>query len=153
MVTRCTISRSALAAIRAHAVAAAPREACGLLLGSDTHVDRAIECANLAADPHRHFEVDPATLFSVLRAEREGGARWIGCYHSHPTGDARPSIADAKAAAPDGRLWLIVGPHDVTAWRAGAQGAVNGRFDRLELLAVGESLRQESAPHPREPSP
>jgi proteasome lid subunit RPN8/RPN11 len=124
-----------------------------LLLGEGADIARAMACANVAADPHRRFEIDPAALFAVMRAERGGGTRWIGCYHSHPSGEARPSAADAAAAAPDGKLWVILAGHDVTAWRACEHGAVNGRFDRLELLAVEESVRQEGAPHPREPSP
>ena len=137
MVMQCTISRSLLAAIRAHAAREAPREACGLLFGAPGSITDAVPCANVAVDPLRRFEVDPAAVFAALRAERAGGPAVIGVYHSHPAGDARPSRADASDAAPDGRLWLIVGGNDVMAWRASETGAIKGRFDAVELLAEG----------------
>jgi desampylase len=137
MATRCTISSSTLAAIGAHAAAEHPREACGLLFGRAGQIEDAAPCANVADAPDRRFEIDPAALFAALRADRAGGRRLIGCYHSHPSGAALPSSADAQAAAPDGKLWLIVARHDVTLWRAVADGAAHGRFERVDLLAEG----------------
>lgn len=118
------ISRTALAAIRAHAAREPAQEACGLLLGAAGMVTEARPAANVAPDPARHFEIDPAALFAAIRAERAGGAALIGYYHSHPSGDARPSARDAADAAPDGRLWLIVAGAEITAWRATADGFV-----------------------------
>ena len=123
--------------MRAHAAADAPDEACGLLFGVGDRIDAAQPCVNVADQPRRRFEIDPTALFAALRAERVGGSQLIGFYHSHPSGDARPSRADGQAAAPDGRLWLILGGDDVMAWRAAADGAINGRFDAVELLAEG----------------
>ena len=40
----------------------------------------------------------------------------LGYYHSHPTGDARPSATDQAQAAGDGRVWAIVGACDVSWW-------------------------------------
>lgn len=142
MASRCTISRSALAAIHAHAAADAPREACGLLFGKPSAILRTQPTANVDADPVRRFEIDPGVLLAALRAERAGGPRLIGCYHSHPSGDLTPSLADARSAAPDGRLWLIVAQDRAMLWRAQTNGAVNGRFEAVELLAVGESYGQ-----------
>lgn len=113
------ISRAVLAVIRAESAAAAPREACGLLFGSEARIERATATANVATDPHRHFEIDPAALFSAIRTERAGGERLLGYWHSHPSGDAMPSATDRAMAAPDGRLWLIIADERITAWRAG----------------------------------
>lgn len=124
---RCEISRAALATIRSAAAADLSREACGLLLG-DQGIDTATVAANVAADPSRHFEIDPTALFAAMRAERAGGPKLLGYWHSHPSGDATPSATDAAMAAPDGKLWLIVAEEDVTAWRA-----TPGGFDRVEL--------------------
>lgn len=113
------ISRAALAVIRAESAATAPREACGLLFGTDARIECATVAANVAPDPLRHFEIDPAALFAAIRAERAGGARLVGYWHSHPSGDAVPSATDRAMAAPDGKLWLIFGGDHVTAWTAG----------------------------------
>lgn len=119
---RVRISSEVLAAIRAHAVADPAREVCGLLFGSSDHVTAVQHTPNVADDPSRRFEIDPAALIAALRAEREGGPRLAGYYHSHPNGRAEPSERDRESAAPDGKLWLIVTADAVTGWRAGADG-------------------------------
>lgn len=110
-------------------------EACGLLFGTDG-VERASVAANVASDPARRFEIDPGALIAALRAEREGGERVIGYWHSHPSGDATPSATDAAMAAADGRLWLIVAGGAMTAWRAGESG-LHGRFEPIPLCIAG----------------
>lgn len=125
------ISSTALHRIIAAAHADPAREACGLLFGDDSGIRRAEPCANVAADPTRMFEIDPAALFAALRAERAGGARLIGYWHSHPSGDLRPSPTDAAMAAADGKLWLITAGGDIGVWRA--TGA--GRADRFTAVS------------------
>jgi proteasome lid subunit RPN8/RPN11 len=117
-----TISRSILNGMKKASAAAAPREACGLLLGTGGVVERFVECANLAETPETRFEIDPAALFAALRAERAGGPMLLGYWHSHPSGNAAPSRTDAAMAAPDGKLWVILGGDAVTCWRAGQAG-------------------------------
>ncbi|MFD1611572.1 M67 family metallopeptidase [Sphingomonas tabacisoli] len=131
MVTRIEISRTVLDAIQAHAAADAPREACGLLFGNDSRIDASVPAANVADDPQRHFEVDPAILLQASRAARAGGPTIAGYYHSHPSGCAEPSETDQRMAAPDGRLWLIVAGDTVTAWRNGKNG-----FEAVTLAIV-----------------
>lgn len=125
------ISSCVIELIQSAAADAAPNEACGLLFG-DGAIEAASHTANVANDPTRHFEIDPAALFAALRDQRSGGKRVIGYWHSHPSGDATPSATDAAMAAPDGRLWLIVGGGQITAWRTSKAAAVHGRFDPVE---------------------
>ena len=127
------ISRDILNELVQKCNAAAPREACGLLFGADGAVAGWSMTANVATDPHRHFEIDPAALIAALRAERGGGPRVAGYWHSHPSGDAAPSATDAAMAAPDGKLWLILAGEAITAWRAVEDGAWHGRFAAVEL--------------------
>jgi proteasome lid subunit RPN8/RPN11 len=119
------------------AAAASADEICGLLLGRGEHVERALPCRNLAATPATRFELDPAALFAAHRAARAGGPAVLGHYHSHPSGDARPSPRDAVDAAPDGSLWLIVAGGQVTAWRAVEGGALHGRFAAVTMRDDG----------------
>lgn len=109
------------------------QEACGLLFDEAGVIFAASVEANVAEDPHVHFEIDPAGLFAAVRAERAGGRRVAGYWHSHPSGDTHPSPTDAAMAAPDSKLWLIVAGGSIAGWRAVASGERHGRFDPVEL--------------------
>ena len=128
------ISSCVIELIQRAAAEAAPLEACGILFG-DGAVERASVAANVSDDPERRFEIDPAALIAALKAERGGGERVIGYWHSHPSGNATPSATDAAMAAADGKIWLIVAGEAVTAWCAGANG-LHGRFERVELAST-----------------
>ena len=125
-------SSEALRALIEHADGSVT-EICGLLLGRAGRIETMVATRNVAADPARHFEIDPVALFAALRAGRRGGAAILGHYHSHPSGSADPSAADAAQAAADGRLWLIVGGGTVRLWRAVADGERHGRFDAVRF--------------------
>lgn len=88
----------------AWARAAAPDEACGLLLGrrrgERVEVEHVRLARNVAADAHRAFEVHPEDhLAFSLEVERQG-LDVVGAWHSHPRGPATLSAADLAAAAP-----------------------------------------------------
>ena len=154
MVSEAQISSDLLAAIRIAAAADPARETCGLLTGAADIVTGQVECRNVADDPSRTFEIDPAALIAVHRAARAGGPQLVGCWHSHPSGDPDPSPRDAAAAAPDGWLWLIVGAGGaIRTWRAVRDGARHGRFDRVTLIersACGNAAATPQGPNPRE---
>lgn len=127
------ISSALIGQIQSLAKDHAPEEVCGVLLGENGHVEQIIRSANVAIDPQRHFEIDPAVLISAERAARSAGPAIIGYFHSHPTGDLSPSQTDADCAAADGRIWLIVNGRQAAAWRAVDQGEISGRFDPITL--------------------
>lgn len=133
------ISSAAIARILAAAVASPDREICGLLLGAGDAIEEARACPNVAADPARRFELDPAALLAAHRAARGGGPAIVGHYHSHPSGLAEPSRCDADSAAADGAIWLIVAGGEVRAWRAVESGAVQGRFDPVRWRVADTS--------------
>jgi proteasome lid subunit RPN8/RPN11 len=101
----------------AHVRESPDREVCGLLWGEPGRITNAMPTRNVAADPATTFEVDPQALIAALKAERHGGPRLIGHYHSHPNGDPTPSPRDLAASEP-GRLWLIVGGDKARLWLA-----------------------------------
>jgi proteasome lid subunit RPN8/RPN11 len=103
-----TIARTALEAIRSHALREAPLECCGLLTGSGTHIRAAVAARNALASPSR-FMVHPEDHFAAIRAARSAGESVLGAYHSHPATDARPSATDvAESEGDSSLLWLIV---------------------------------------------
>lgn len=127
------ISRTLLDALIAEAAASPDAECCGLLFGTRGRIIDAVSCRNVAADPARRFEIDPAALIAAHRAARDGGPTIIGHYHSHPGGTARPSVEDAAQSAADGAYWLIIARDQATLWRAVASGREAGRFDPVTL--------------------
>ena len=130
------ISRETLVTILAEAGAAADREVCGLLFGDTDRIDEARAAGNVAVDPLHHFEIDPAALFAAMRAERSGGPRFVGHYHSHPSGSTEPSARDAAATCQPGRLWLIVADGEAALWRERPGGAVQGAFEAMRLIVI-----------------
>jgi desampylase len=125
------LPESLRAQIEKDAREAFPRECCGLIEGvCENGTARAVTlypAHNIAADANR-FEIDPEDHFAALRQARENGRCVIGCYHSHPNGQAVPSSSDLAGAGEENSLWLIAslsnanGPVTVGAfiYRAGA---------------------------------
>lgn len=125
-----TISSAHAAQIVADANANPETEICGLLIGDADQIVAILPTANVAIDPSRHFEVDPSALFVAMRHERNGGGRVIGHYHSHPTGDGKPSETDAAMIRHTGELWLIAASGELSAWRANGENS----FDCVALI-------------------
>lgn len=114
------ISSESIAAIRAHAAETPDVEVCGLLFGTVEAVEAVKRCANVADTPATAFEIDPAALIAAHKAERAGGAKLIGHYHSHPNGVCGPSEADRAEALDAGRFWLIIAGTEIRAWYVSA---------------------------------
>ncbi len=143
---RVEISRMLLERIAAHAASQPGQEVCGLLFGTTARITAVEPCANVAPDPARRFEIDPARLLAAHRAMGGGGPRLIGHYHSHPAGPATPSLRDADAAAADGALWLILAGNGIAAWRAVERGTTEGRFDPVELVVAPGCASPDASP-------
>jgi proteasome lid subunit RPN8/RPN11 len=126
------ISSALLARIVGEA-GASPHEVCGLLFGTSASIEAAEPCRNVAADTATRFEIDPARLLRAHRAARAGGPQLIGCYHSHPGGEATPSREDATCAEANGWLWLIVGGREAQLYRAIEDGVLHGRFSPVAI--------------------
>ncbi|MEM8726503.1 MAG: M67 family metallopeptidase [Pseudomonadota bacterium] len=99
-----------------------PCEACGLLLGRAGRIEIVRPTRNVHATPQTHFEIDPQALIDAHRAEREGGPKVIGYFHSHPTGDPSPSQTDRAMSAGDGKIWAILARGELRLWRDEAGG-------------------------------
>lgn len=98
----------------------------------------AVEWApNVAADPSRNFEIDPAALIAVHKDVRAGGMALLGYFHSHPNGLGEPSASDIAQASPDGLIWLIIAGGAVTAWQPIAIGAHVTAFTPVPLIVEG----------------
>jgi proteasome lid subunit RPN8/RPN11 len=85
-------------------------------------IDAARAADNVADDPLRRFEIDPAALLAAHREARAGGAELLGYYHSHPEGHPVPSAIDCEHASGDERVWAIIAAGEIAFWRDGDSG-------------------------------
>lgn len=94
-------------------------ECCGLVEGSrecgNFRVTALHPARNLAAAPDR-FEIDPRDHLAAHKAARANGCMLIGCYHSHPNGNAQPSATDLAGAGEEDFLWLIAAAEKLNAF-------------------------------------
>ncbi len=122
------------------AEAAYPDEACGLLVGRDDgtgeiRVIEAHESENMADDPRRNFEVDPALRLDLHKRLRDGPDTVVGLFHSHPELSAQPSKTDLARAWEPELIWLITSVIDgqallTTAHKIAEDGT---RFEPIAL--------------------
>ncbi len=94
------------------AEAAAPLEACGVLLGrwespSLVRVGGVTRAGNLAGQSDR-FELHPADWVRAEACAKALGARVLGFWHSHPRTLALPSVHDLQGL-PEGYCCAILG--------------------------------------------
>ncbi|MEO6718332.1 MAG: M67 family metallopeptidase [Novosphingobium sp.] len=127
------VTSGTIATLLQEAAKAWPLECCGLLLGRDGKIGTVLPAANVAPDPARHFEIDPAALLAAHRSARRGGPELLGYYHSHPAGHPVPSATDCEHASGDRRIWAIIANGDVAFWRDG-----EGGFAALGYTVVAE---------------
>jgi proteasome lid subunit RPN8/RPN11 len=116
-----SIVAGVLTAITAHARADAPRECCGLLVGTASRIDESVPTTNVAARSTR-FRVDPQEHIALNRHLRGTPRQVIGVYHSHPHSRAEPSPTDIAEAYYPEFIHVIVslavsGQPDVRAFR------------------------------------
>lgn len=104
--TELTIPRAVLERIRRQALAEAPNEACGYLLGRDALVTGHIEMTNVDASSE-HYTLDPAEQFAALRQARERKEQLLAVYHSHPETPARMSAEDIRLANDPATVYVI----------------------------------------------
>jgi proteasome lid subunit RPN8/RPN11 len=122
------LSKAQLRAMTDAARAAAPEEACGLLLGTDDGAVRQVFPArNIAADPRTVYTVAPDDLIGAMTLADARGWTLVGIYHSHPEGEPIPSAVDIQHAHYPDTAYVIIGlagdAPRAAAWRI-ARGAV-----------------------------
>ena len=110
--TQISLPRKIVDAIRAHARAEAPREACGIIIGSAPAASggaplRWIPTTNVLASSTL-YEIDSAQLLRIsIDADDAGEFIW-GIVHSHVASPAVPSITDTSVAGYPDALYLLV---------------------------------------------
>jgi proteasome lid subunit RPN8/RPN11 len=135
------VHHAVLDAIVAHARRDAPRECCGLLVGTSTEVLEAVAATNAAEDPLRRYEVPAVEHLAQIKRCREMSRNGLavsvlGSYHSHPRSAPEPSPTDLEYAFEE-FLYLIAGPVQ-TEKRLDIRGFrfKDARFEAVALTVV-----------------
>jgi len=89
------------------AIAEAPTEACGILAGRDSIVERMYRMTNTEARED-HYTMEPKEQFAVAKDIRAAGLDMLAIYHSHPTTPARPSAEDVRLAFTPNIAYVII---------------------------------------------
>jgi proteasome lid subunit RPN8/RPN11 len=84
-----------------HAESTFPNECCGVMVGTDGVVRRAVPLANVYDGPQEDFFVmDPRDLGRVDEEAAKAGESVVGVFHSHPNCDAYFSRRDLEHSCP-----------------------------------------------------
>lgn len=145
------VSASLPAAIRdaivAHARAAVPNEACGIVVGDAPASEggralRWVPLANPLASPYR-YSIDPQDLLRLTIETDDADEVFWAIVHSHVASPARPSPTDLRESHYPEALYVLVsldpaeadpttGTESVRAWRI-----VDGGVHEVELTIDG----------------
>jgi desampylase len=104
------IRREILTRLIEHARQDPLKECCGLLAGRSGIITEAFPATNTAVDPARAYEIAPGELFKLIRKIRAAKLELLGIYHSHPSGENRPSARDIERAFYPAAAYFIVSP-------------------------------------------
>jgi len=91
----------------AQAKALAPIEACGILAGSDSKVEKLYKMTNVD-NSSNHFMMELREQFAVVKDIRSAGLEMLAIYHSHPETPARLSAEDIRLALTPDVIYVIV---------------------------------------------
>lgn len=103
-----------------HALASAPAEACGVLLGPRSDLaETALRAENVHENPLREYEIEPEALLEAVQRAEKGDTEVVGFYHSHPRGPAAFSDTDRSRGSWEGKAYLLVSlrPLEILAGR------------------------------------
>ncbi len=117
----------------AHALEDAPRECCGLLIGTPDRIVRSFRARNTLASPTR-YQIEPVHHFEAIRLARAEGLSVVGAYHSHPGSPPDPSPRDLEEAFYTDFVYLIVGLASPSGREVRGFRLADGNFTRVELV-------------------
>jgi proteasome lid subunit RPN8/RPN11 len=126
------IRKEILVRLQQEARRAPGEECCGLLAGRDGVITQMFPAANALASATA-YEIAPLELFHTLREMRAAELDLLGIYHSHPTGENRPSPRDIEQAFYPDAAYFILSPLPAAAQPVRAFSIRDGRTTELDI--------------------
>lgn len=106
-----TLSKKVYEEIVAQCQRTYPKEACGILAGSEGLVEQIYPMRNIDDSPIG-YSMDPKEQLEVEKNMRAHNQRMIGIYHSHTSSAAYPSSVDVSLAISPDVSYVLVSLHD-----------------------------------------
>lgn len=106
-----TIPRALYDEVVAHCHSRYPKEACGILAGTDGVVAEVYPMTNVEDSPIG-YAMDPREQLRVEKLLRQRRQRMIGIYHSHTASEAYPSSVDVGLAISPDLSYVLVSLKD-----------------------------------------
>jgi len=125
-----TLTKDQLQEMAAHVESHAPLEACGLLAGKNSTVEKIFFVQNQAQSPVRYV-MDPIEQLQAFEWIESNGMDLLGIFHSHPAGPEIVSPTDIAEAA-YAVVYVILARAD-GGWRARGFWMENGEFREVRL--------------------
>ena len=117
----------------AHVDLHAPLEACGLLAGHGSSVERVLEVTNQAQSAVRYV-MDPVEQLNGFEWIDSNELDLIGIFHSHPTGPETVSPTDIAEAAY--AVVYVILAHMDSAWHARGFWIEGGTYHEVVLKVI-----------------
>jgi len=102
-----TLTKDDVQAILEHCDREYPNEACGILAGRGSRVEKVYSLKSERPSP-TSYQIDSQEQFRVFREMREAEMDLVGIYHSHPSGQPYPSSTDVELAFYPEAVYVIV---------------------------------------------
>jgi [CysO sulfur-carrier protein]-S-L-cysteine hydrolase len=125
-----TLSKEQLQEMTAYVNAHAPLEACGLLAGKNSQVEKIFFVQNQAQSPVRYV-MDPIEQLHAFEWIESNDMDLLGIFHSHPAGPETVSPTDIAEAA-YAVTYVILARVD-GEWRVRGFWIENGDFHEVSL--------------------
>jgi proteasome lid subunit RPN8/RPN11 len=105
------LSRACYDELVTHCARQYPKEACGLLGGTNELASHVYQMRNIEDSPIG-YSMDPREQLQVEKQMRSRGQRLAGIYHSHTASDAYPSSVDVRLAISPDIAYVLVSLKD-----------------------------------------
>jgi [CysO sulfur-carrier protein]-S-L-cysteine hydrolase len=128
-----TLSKEQLQEMTAYVHAYAPLEACGLLAGKNSQVEKIFFVQNQAQSPVRYV-MDPIQQLHAFEWIESNDMDLLGIFHSHPAGPETVSPTDIAEAA-YAVTYVILARVD-SEWRVRGFWIENGDFREVSLYVT-----------------
>lgn len=133
-----TITENIFEEILQQARSEAPIEACGILAGKNSHVEKLYRMKN-ADQSGDHFMMSPEEQFKVAKDIRSSELEMLAIYHSHPETPARPSQEDIRLALTPDVVYVIVSLKDKNNPMLKGFQIENGKLEETPVQIIKNS--------------